>query len=153
MPASKNRRDDRQLLVRMIEESYRLTNWNGTGLRSALTRVTPSLAAWFRRRTTCPASQETTSSPAGVGRNRMRLGGFSVFIFDEIWIRKQFRACRPFLLRTIIMTCRMRNFALHGDTIFAIVKLRKPSLVHSSRTCLPARNPDGRKDPQQASVV
>ena len=38
--------DDRQLLLQMIEESYRLPNWNATNLRSALRRVGPEMAAW-----------------------------------------------------------------------------------------------------------
>lgn len=40
------RADDRVLLARIVEESYRLPTWNGTNLRSALRRVTPEQAAW-----------------------------------------------------------------------------------------------------------
>jgi hypothetical protein len=38
--------DDRNLLLQMIEEAYRLPNWNATHLRAALRRVTPAMAAW-----------------------------------------------------------------------------------------------------------
>ena len=38
--------DDRQLLLQMVEEAYRLPNWNETNLRSSLKRVSPAMAAW-----------------------------------------------------------------------------------------------------------
>ena len=39
-------RDDRQLLLQMIDEAYRMPNWNETSLHSTLRRVTPDMAAW-----------------------------------------------------------------------------------------------------------
>ena len=41
--------DDRLLLLQMIEEAYRLPNWNETNLRSALRRVDAKMAAWRPR--------------------------------------------------------------------------------------------------------
>jgi len=38
--------DDRLLLLQMLEESYRLPNWNETNLSSALRRVSPHMAGW-----------------------------------------------------------------------------------------------------------
>ncbi len=38
--------DDRHLLLQMIDEAYRLPNWNETSLRSALVRVSPEMASW-----------------------------------------------------------------------------------------------------------
>ena len=38
--------DDRDFLGQMLDEAYRLPNWNATHLRGALRRVTPEMAAW-----------------------------------------------------------------------------------------------------------
>lgn len=38
--------DDRRLLLRMLEEAYRLPNWNETSLQAALRRVSTDMAAW-----------------------------------------------------------------------------------------------------------
>lgn len=46
MAKPKSTPDDRQLLLQMVEEAYRLPNWNETNLRSALRRVSPEMAAW-----------------------------------------------------------------------------------------------------------
>ena len=46
MAKPQKRSDDRLLLVQMVEEAYRLPNWNETNLRSSLRRVSPEMAAW-----------------------------------------------------------------------------------------------------------
>ncbi len=38
--------DDRQLLLRMVEEAYRQSTWNGTNLRASLKHVTTHQAGW-----------------------------------------------------------------------------------------------------------
>lgn len=38
--------DDRNLLLRIVEEAYRQDTWNGTNLRSSLERVPAHQAAW-----------------------------------------------------------------------------------------------------------
>ena len=38
--------DDRQLLLRMVEEAYRQSTWNGTNLRDSLRHVTTHQAGW-----------------------------------------------------------------------------------------------------------
>jgi hypothetical protein len=38
--------DDRELLLQMLEEAFRLPNWNCTSLQAALRRVTPEMAGW-----------------------------------------------------------------------------------------------------------
>ena len=49
MAKRKTTSDDRQLLLQMIEEAYRLPNWNETNLRASLRRVSPELAGWRPR--------------------------------------------------------------------------------------------------------
>ncbi len=46
MVATKTAVDDRRLLEQMVEEAYRMPNWNATSLRAALRRVTPEMAGW-----------------------------------------------------------------------------------------------------------
>lgn len=46
MMAKRPANDDRQLLLQMIEEAYRLPNWNETNLRKSLSRVDAVTAAW-----------------------------------------------------------------------------------------------------------
>ena len=46
MAKSARRVDDRALLQQMIEEAYRLPNWNETNLKSTLRRVSPEMATW-----------------------------------------------------------------------------------------------------------
>jgi hypothetical protein len=46
MPKTTKTADDRKILLEMIEEAYRLPNWNETGLRSTLQRVNPQMASW-----------------------------------------------------------------------------------------------------------
>jgi len=41
--------DDRLLLLQMIEEAFRMPNWNETSLNSTLRRVTPEMASWRPR--------------------------------------------------------------------------------------------------------
>ena len=38
--------DDRQLLLRMVEEAYRQSTWNGTNLRASLKHLTTEQADW-----------------------------------------------------------------------------------------------------------
>ncbi len=38
--------DDRQLLLRMVEEAYRQSTWNGTNLRASLQHVSLHQAGW-----------------------------------------------------------------------------------------------------------
>ena len=38
--------DDRQLLLRMVEEAYRQSTWNGTNLRASLQHVSAHQAGW-----------------------------------------------------------------------------------------------------------
>ncbi len=38
--------DDRQLLLRMVEEAYRQSTWNGTNLRASLKHLTTHQADW-----------------------------------------------------------------------------------------------------------
>jgi len=46
MSKSTKTADDRKILLQMIEEAYRLPNWNETSLRSTLQRVNPQMAGW-----------------------------------------------------------------------------------------------------------
>ncbi len=46
MAESARKNDDRQLLLQMINEAYRMPNWNETSLQSTLRRVTPQMASW-----------------------------------------------------------------------------------------------------------
>ena len=49
MPGRNKSPSERELLVQMIEESYRLPNWNETNLRSSLQRVNEQMAVWRPR--------------------------------------------------------------------------------------------------------
>lgn len=42
-------RDDRDLLLRLVEEAYDRPTWNGTNLRSSIRRVKAAEAAWLPR--------------------------------------------------------------------------------------------------------
>ncbi len=49
MTATATIADDRQLLLRIVEEAYRQSTWNGTNLRSSLSRVSAGEAGWRPR--------------------------------------------------------------------------------------------------------
>jgi hypothetical protein len=46
MPKRTKSPDERELLLQMVEEAYRLPNWNETSLRSTLQRVSEEIAGW-----------------------------------------------------------------------------------------------------------
>jgi hypothetical protein len=45
-PTPATARDDRRLLIRILEEAYRQSTWNGTNLRASLDHVPAGTASW-----------------------------------------------------------------------------------------------------------
>ncbi len=75
MTATATVADDRQLLLRIVEEAYRQSTWNGTNLRSSLRHVSAREAGWRPRHATHNIAEIVLHSAYWKFSIRRRLNG------------------------------------------------------------------------------